>query len=377
MSMGTQKEQAMALIHEKLATVIEGRTAWRIKLQELFQKEKAYIWGTGQVGQRTAHELTDMGGTAAAYVDNNAQKWGISIDGIPCISPTELMSVQDPLVLISVGMHGKAVGEQLSNAKVVRVLDMVDFYLNGMFDDLRSADPSIVAERVGICFDLLADAKSRDVLLAKLKGFLDFEPTFGRQNYYEDVCQGDQYFQDDLIHFSEESVLVDCGAYIGDTLEDFLRRGLPFRKYIAYELNRKNYDMLLDNMKKVHGGVELVAYNCGVGERNEQIYYDDVVSASSVSSTGIPGEIVRMDDHLKGEAVSFIKMDIEGAEMGALRGAEEMIRCRRPDLAICVYHSLSDLFEIPLYIHSLVPEYRLYLRHHTPVFCETVCYAVV
>ena len=377
MSMGTQKEQAMALIHEKLATVIEERTAWRIKLQELFQKEKAYIWGTGQVGQRTAHELTDMGGTAAAYVDNNAQKWGISIDGIPCISPTELMSVQDPLVLISVGMHGKAVGEQLSNAKVVRVLDMVDFYLNGMFDDLRSADPSIVAERVGICFDLLADAKSRDVLLAKLKGFLDFEPTFGRQNYYEDVCQGDQYFQDDLIHFSEESVLVDCGAYIGDTLEDFLRRGLPFRKYIAYELNRKNYDMLLDNMKKVHGGAELVAYNCGVGERNEQIYYDDVVSASSVSSTGIPGEIVRMDDHLKGEAVSFIKMDIEGAEMGALRGAEEMIRCRRPDLAICVYHSLSDLFEIPLYIHSLVPEYRLYLRHHTPVFCETVCYAVV
>ena len=84
-----------------------------------------------------------------------------------------------------------------------------------------------------------------------------------------------------------------------------------------------------------------------------------------------------MDDHLQGEAVSFIKMDIEGAERAALRGAEQLIRRCRPDLAICVYHSISDLFEIPLYIHSIVPEYRLYLRHHTPVFCETVCYAVI
>lgn len=84
-----------------------------------------------------------------------------------------------------------------------------------------------------------------------------------------------------------------------------------------------------------------------------------------------------MSEHLRDEAVSFIKMDIEGAEMEALKGAAELIRRRRPDLAICTYHSISDLFEIPLYIHSLVPEYRLYLRHHTPVFCETVCYAVI
>ena len=125
------------------------------------------------------------------------------------------------------------------------------------------------------------------------------------------------------------------------------------------------------------GAGVLVAHNCGVGERNEQIYYDDVVSASAISSVGTRGEIVRMDDHLQGEDVSFIKMDIEGAERAALRGAEQLIRRCRPDLAICVYHSISDLFEIPLYIHSIVPEYCLYLRHHTPVFCETVCYAVI
>ena len=89
------------------------------------------------------------------------------------------------------------------------------------------------------------------------------------------------------------------------------------------------------------------------------------------------GKTVRLSEHLRDEPVSFIKMDIEGAEIAALKGAAELIRRRRPDLAICTYHSISDLYEVPLYIHSLVPEYRLYLRHHTPVHYETVCYAVI
>ena len=127
----------------------------------------------------------------------------------------------------------------------------------------------------------------------------------------------------------------------------------------------------------VGGGTgELLAYNCGVGERNEAVLYDDAISGAAIANEGIEGKTVRLSDHLRTEAVSFIKMDIEGAEMGALRGAAELIRSRRPDLAICTYHTISDLYEIPLYIHALVPEYRLYLRHHTPVFCETVCYAL-
>ena len=377
--MERQKELAVQLIQERLSRTIETRTAWYAEVQRLLQEEDVYIWGTGQMGQWTAHLVHDMGGRVAAFIDNSAARWGVTSEGILCISPEQLREKENPLVFIGVGMSGAAVAVQLADMNVRRVLDMPDFYLNTLFEDIHSAHAAELAARVEVCFDILADDASRDVLLAKLRGFLDFEPGFARQSYYGDICRSDQYFQNDLIHFTENSVLVDCGAYTGDTMQDFLRRGLPFHKYIAYELSRRNYEELQNNMNGARGGGtgELIAYNCGVGERNEQIYYDDVVSASSVSSTGIPGEIVRMSDHLRDEAVSFIKMDIEGAEMGALRGAEELIRRRRPDLAICVYHSISDLYEIPLYIHSLVPEYRLYLRHHTPVFCETVCYAVI
>ena len=377
--MERQKELAVQLIQERLSRTIEMRTAWYAEVQRLLQEEDVYIWGTGQMGQWAAHLVYDMGGRVAAFIDNSAARWGATSEGILCISPDQLREKANPLVFIGVGMSGAAVAAQLADMNVRRVLDMPDFYLNTLFEDILSAHAAELAARVAVCFDILADDASRDVLLAKLRGFLDFEPGFARQNYYGDICHSDQYFQNNLIRFTENSVLVDCGAYTGDTMQDFLRRGLPFRKYIAYELNRRNYEKLQNNMNDAREGEtgELIAYNCGVGERNEQIYYDDVVSASSVSSTGIPGEIVRMSDHLRDEAVSFIKMDIEGAEMGALRGAEELIRRRRPDLAICVSHSISDLYEIPLYIHSIVPEYQLYLRHHTPVFCETVCYAVI
>jgi hypothetical protein len=79
---------------------------------------------------------------------------------------------------------------------------------------------------------------------------------------------------------------------------------------------------------------------------------------------------------MHGEPVTFIKMDVEGAEPLALRGASRIIRSQKPRLAVCVYHHFSHLWEVPGMIHELVPEHRIYLRHHTNLEYETVCYAV-
>lgn len=375
--MNQQKDRAVRLIRENLTSAVAAWQAWYTELIETFRAEMCYIWGAGEVGRAAAHIVARAGGRCA-FVDRDADKWGTHIGDALCISPEELRAVPDPLVLIAVGLHGKAVAAQLGEMGIRRVIDMEHISMSAMYEDLCDADPETVAERAGACFDLLADDASRDVLLTRLRGFFDFIPGFGKYRYYDDIYRGDQYFQDDLIHFNEESVLVDCGAYTGDTLADFLRRGYPFHKYIAYELSRRNYEILAENMR-VHGGGtgELVAYNCGVGARHEKIFYSDVVSASAITETGIPGEIVRMSDHLKDERVTFIKMDIEGAERDALTGAAELIRRCRPDLAICVYHSISDLWEIPLMIHDIEPSYRLYMRHHTPLIYETVCYAVI
>ena len=77
------------------------------------------------------------------------------------------------------------------------------------------------------------------------------------------------------------------------------------------------------------------------------------------------------------EKITFIKMDIEGSELEALKGAKNIIKKDQPKLAICVYHKPEDIIDIPLYIKSLVPEYQLYLRHYSGMSGETVLYAVL
>ena len=95
--------------------------------------------------------------------------------------------------------------------------------------------------------------------------------------------------------------------------------------------------------------------------------------------TAVGGEAVqcRMLDSIEWEhAPTYIKMDIEGAEPDALRGATEMIRRHKPVLAICVYHRSEHLWEIPNQIRALDPDYSLYLRRYLEECWEMVCYAV-
>ncbi len=87
-------------------------------------------------------------------------------------------------------------------------------------------------------------------------------------------------------------------------------------------------------------------------------------------------QVVRLDDELADERISLVKMDIEGYEAAAIKGCEKLIKQYKPALAICVYHQMSDIWEIPLLIKSIVPEYKLYLRHHSKTQVETVLYAI-
>jgi len=102
----------------------------------------------------------------------------------------------------------------------------------------------------------------------------------------------------------------------------------------------------------------------------ECIPIDSLVSEAGPAFT-------KMEDDLLCEAgPTFIKMDIEGAELDALEGARRSIQTHRPILSICVYHKQDDLWRIPLFIHTLVEDYRLFLRPHYGDGWDLVCYAV-
>ena len=171
---------------------------------------------------------------------------------------------------------------------------------------------------------------------------------------------------------------MDIGAYNGDTIRDFASRTQnKYDKIFSFELDTINFNELQDNVETMHEQDRIKIYNLGIWDCECDIPYSIGESQRTLRSGNGQGHVVPLDEIPQGECVPFIKMDIAGAEPQALRGAENIIRSQRPKLAVCVYNDFRHLWEIPLLIKSMVPEYNIFLRHHTKLEYETVCYATL
>jgi hypothetical protein len=91
---------------------------------------------------------------------------------------------------------------------------------------------------------------------------------------------------------------------------------------------------------------------------------------------GICVECRKLDNIAWTYLPTYIKMDIEGAEPDALRGASELLRTHMPVLAVCLYHRSEHLWQVPRYIHETAPGYELFIRRYAEDCWELVCYAV-
>ncbi len=122
----------------------------------------------------------------------------------------------------------------------------------------------------------------------------------------------------------------------------------------------------------------ITLYHAGLWSEDTTLYFEENGNAASRITKEKTGTSIKTAalDHCIAGPVTFIKMDIEGAELEALKGSREIIQRYRPRLAISAYHKKEDLVELPLYIKELVPEYKLYIRHYSNAGVETVLYAV-
>ena len=179
-------------------------------------------------------------------------------------------------------------------------------------------------------------------------------------------------------------VIVDCGAYIGDSAERFIWRMEMFKKYIAIEPDEANYHAMKkrfarlreewnlpgDKLIAIHGGVDSATKHMGMKSR--------VGGLGSIASDadGAKGEIAfwALDDLIP-EGCTFLKADIESFEYRMLCGAKETIRKYHPRMAICIYHNMVDMYSIPQLIQEIDSSYRLAVRHHSYGYEETVLYA--
>lgn len=185
-----------------------------------------------------------------------------------------------------------------------------------------------------------------------------------------------QYFDKTIVSCDENEVFADCGGFIGDTALKYIECFNDFKRMYVYEPSSDNYGKCKDNLSSYNS---IVVRNAGVGEFSDNMYMD--VSGASSSFVSARNDeyrvdIVSLDEDIK-EPVTFIKMDIEGYEIPAIIGAKNHILNDYPKLAICTYHIISDIWEIPILIHMIRSDYKYYIRHYEEnENWETVLYAV-
>lgn len=195
-----------------------------------------------------------------------------------------------------------------------------------------------------------------------------------------------QYFDLPYLPHREKEVFIDAGALNGDTSLRFIEWCHNIFEHIyCFEPDRTNMEKCKKNFeaaKVCGGGIERMKgkYTIvpkAVYDSEGEISFE--VCSNGLSKVGTGTEIVpttTLDEELVGKRVTFIKMDIEGAELPALRGAHKTIEMQRPTLAISVYHKSEDIVEIPGCIMEMNSNYRFYLRHYSLFGTETVLYAV-
>lgn len=253
------------------------------------------------------------------------------------------------------------------------------FYYSSVYEKMSAIqDMSVDDETITLWFDIIKLKKHN---LAKLGyGLLLWSGVGGITLEF----LLDQYNYRNMVKVEGNDIVLDCGGCYGDTALHFAHN--TSGKVYSFEFIPENINIFKKNLAlnpKYADQVVLTSSPLGIVS-GEEVYAvangpGTNINAQKSENTGVY-YTVSIDDFVEKnhiEKIDFIKMDIEGSEEKALKGARETIKKYKPKLAICAYHKEDDLIVLPRLIKELVPEYKLYLKHNTCMNNETVLFAAV
>lgn len=206
---------------------------------------------------------------------------------------------------------------------------------------------------------------------------------FKEENLYifTEICEkiyGKEYFGLKELNLGVGEIFVDAGCYDGGTSFEFIDfvKG-DYKKIYAFEPDINSFKVCEKNLSELINSGKCKLFNNALREKEGDVSFLNKRNPGSCVGDG--GNIIKavsLDCVLKDEKVTFIKMDIEGSEYSALKGARNIIVKNHPKLAICIYHKPEDIFELPSLILAIDPSYKFYIRHYSPTDVSSVLYAV-
>lgn len=336
-------------------------------------KPNIFIFGAGAAGKLIAQDLAEFDIPVYRFVDNDTKKAGGQLEGIPIISFRELINEKNPkkIIIGTVAYHSEVVNQCLNGGVPENEICFADF--------LHYADKKVTrkyllqnTDAIAQIYAHCADKESKELFI----GNLLYQFNRDRRHYQGNLTPlASQYYEPGIMKFCDHEVYFDCGAKDGDTATKFheLMHG-DYKKIYAFEPDKENYSLLQEN---IHGLSKIEAVNAGVGESEMELAFDGSKGGHSAFHDygKVRAKIIPLDYYFN-EHPTLIKMDIEGFELSALRGAKKILQNDRPKLAICVYHKPCDLVELPKYILEQCPDYKIFFRLYRDFGHDMVCYCI-
>jgi len=337
--------------------------------------EGVVIFGAGAQSRVATRYFKKHGVKILCFSDNDPDKQGTLIDDIPVVPPHDSTVTSAPIVLISTRQAVLPVHSQLDELGIANLSFDTFFVVSNMDRISHTRNNLLSDDRSCLSYD--------GILKAMLTG---------DNSYYASVMEGNQYFAlAEFVNIGNDH-FVDAGAYVGDTIEKFIwTNSGVFKQIYAFEPGEPQLTAMKYRVERLCrewaiSNSAIICENAGLADKNKtlKLSMSNVLANTSLSSDSSGdnkqvGNICcySLDNYLTGRPATFIKADIEGMELAMLHGAKETIRLYKPKMALSIYHNPAHLFEIAEYVNCLVPEYRMAVRHHSPVFAESVLYCWV
>jgi len=354
-----------------------------------FQGQDIFLYGAGNLGKKLYDCLLQNGIQPIGFIDRDTGKRNLPVP-VYAADDMVLEPYHQSAVVILAGLFGRtqdhAIRHMLKEYGFVHIYALHEInwqvlesraFLAHMF--IGSYNPVHLIrdeEKIRDAYAFFSSEEERHFLLTCLTAYHAHDVTI----FPVPLPLEEQYLAADIPNEQADyRRFIDCGAYDGDALRSLMHHGKQIDAYAAFEPQEDLCARIHADIQK-HSSIRIAhILPLGVSDRYEKLHFTAVTDGRSAAKADAAGTdvlpCVPIDAVLHGFTPTFIKMDIEGMEPKALQGAAETIRTHRPQLAICVYHDISHLFEIPKQIKELYAGYRLYIRNYQYMGLETVVYA--
>lgn len=348
-------------------------------LKDFLKFKKYVLFGSGEASDEVFKYLSKQKKEIICYLDNNPALINKKKNNINIYSPSKINEIfkKDIAIVISSSAQ-KEIANQLENDFGIPRSNIFP-YVTQMFSTDFNTDYLLKNKsNVEKALALMADKESYDYFMRIIKYRWTLDPFCLLPN-----PQLLSFYNYKKVKLSKGDVIIDCGAYIGDTAEMYLKSLDGNCRIFAIEAFPTNYEKLNNwiRLNKMQKKVFPMLLAVGNKSGHIELFHNDNFDPRASLKNNKKRESMRIEmqtiDNLffqNNERINLIKMDIEGAEMDALKGAKKIISRDSPNLAIAGYHIASHLWEIPILINKLNPKYKIYAGHHPKCIYEIEFY---